>query len=265
MIEKNIQFQFSDKTFCGYYHAFYFGKNDLIIYPIPVYFTFAERQIFSKNKKVFKHENDEKALKYVPPPFPSDILLDSDFICGKKAWGLFYEHAYIKNITDSFYSHYPEEFDLKQFKKAISSTDDEFVLQLVRNTPDVLHEKPVRDRFIKCLKDSRRTKGNDLIVDYFLPKTTKKFFSERYKMSLTIIIKLSSYLSDECKTYMKDGLKDDDLKFLDLRLWAQKNHKYRISGLKDDDLKLLVEKPAEYAKQALKKATGISYKTASRS
>lgn len=264
MGKESYQFRFFARKTPLYYHAFYYGGTSLILYPIPIYFTLLERRVFAKDpKKVSKADSDEKALRDTPPPFPADILLDRPFICSSEAWNLFYKYARICNITESINAPYPEQLDPERFREALSSSDNRLILELIRDTPEALHEKEIRDKLIKCLKTARITQENKLLLqDYLLPNRKKKIFSpERYMLAMEITNRLSSHLSKICNDFLRDGIAED---YDTLQRWAQEAGEDRICALSINDLKTLIHTPAKYSKQEVQKAANISQKTAKR-
>lgn len=272
------------------YYCFYFGGDDLKIYPV------------ARNDA-----GDEAVIPY--DDYKADLSIseydikDMPYKAGKglkNSWDIFYKNAYLDgilfNLSGKYFLRDIEGWeasdaleDLKDehgvtakgrgkwIEKDIVGTDKK-LLQLIREKPMVLHAGLILDRLIDILTiarfevDKEKKKEALLLLKKHLIPSDKNWKNRlvleiNYNLAIELMKRLAEYLSKKCKTALKkQGYYPEDLgrikdAYTDIIEWATNEREWRISGLPEHRLELLINYPATKFLDDLFKDKLPSYKT----
>lgn len=282
-----------------HYQAFYFGGEDLRVYPV------ARNKDFREVIVPFPGLQHPAIKKGMLLPIPTDNSLPRLIDGIKEPWEVFYTHCSFEHIIvpiSSPFCVWGEKIGATsaEITRAIGDGQSKIIsklirkkppnykamLNLIRDKPDVLHNERVRERFIDILKDaqdyshreeSERLKA--LLKDHLIPKNPKgkKAFLSPAKCELAISLakRLAGYLSKKCKDALenqgfneKEDLRLDNIEAYEaLKKWALETHEYRISYLPQKtlppfyDLQTLILQPSMFVEKIIKKELRTTIKT----
>lgn len=272
------------------YHAFYFGNDDLRLYPI-VQDSTGSRAIVPYPGLAIDPLVEEFDLRELPD-IAGKGLADS--------WNIFYENMtfngffyYISGLHSfsnsvgvydkktknalKFIKRDSSVVNIDKGIKEIREHDDKSLLKLISDYPGILHNPNIQRRFIEILNiarwefnEEKRNEAIELLLNCLIPKTgkgnRKPLVPEiNYPLMLELMKRLATFFSEKCKKVMEhsDSINQYDYNFL--MEWARKKNEWRISSLDIDSLKKIIGNPAKYAENFIKTHFNISPKTISRS
>jgi hypothetical protein len=255
------------------FYCFYFGADDLRIYPVAM--------DEAGTMEVIPYDEDKAAS-----PLTFADLKDLPFKAGdglKSSWDFFNKHSNFNSIAFKLSGKYflrdiePWDFDVfDDLKDEHGCTgpgrgkwigtdlvkSDKKLLELVREKPMTLHQGLVLSRFIEILTAARFEMDRDkkkeaisLLIKNLIP--SDKNWKERlvpeinYEFGIELLKRLAEHLSVKCKTALNQlGYYPEDLQynkeaFTDLLKWAE-NNDYRIARLSNEQITFLVFSPATH-------------------
>lgn len=271
-----------------YYAAFYYGGDDLRIYPVvssPSY----------EVEVIVPYSSDFDRLKLIQvDEFTTLVGNGLD-----EPWRIFFDCASFADISNSLSGQYtltniPKEDMKKALELSLNADDrynifasDKALLKLIRDKPRTLNTFEARVRFIEILTlarwgvDKGRKKAAKLLLrDCLIPQDAggeKQLLPDvDYKLAYALMLRLANYLSSTCKRILVDAGYDEKFDLI----FTKKNsesynilidelkktfpYSYRLYTLSTDALTVLVNKPSFYAEGILKDQLGISKKTLTR-
>lgn len=267
-----------------FYAAFYYGGDNLSIYPVVMNSDGNEIIIPYSNSKNLIHIDEFTTL--VGPGLIAP-------------WKIFFENASFRDIVRSMAGEYAspnvtEEDRKKALASSLNAPDpcnifdsDKYLLELIREKPRSLHDTEIRQRFIDILTAARwgikkeiKREAKYLLRDHLISidhgglKPT--FSGMDYKLPYDLMLRLASFFAEKCKKILIDlkydekndrhfgGYHCESYNALIDKLKSTLHNSYRLHTLSPESLTLLINKPAAYVENILKDHLGISKKTFTR-
>jgi hypothetical protein len=266
------------------YRAFYFGGNDLRVYPIV---SFEDDDLCSLPDDTFRGKKGLRTEKW------TSSLRDLPKITGKglsDSWEIFYGNmtfdGFIYSLSGALITHDVKAEEVKAVLSKIPENRPYYLdqkiqqykplLELIRNKPMVLHYPGVTDRLCNILTLARwepiKEKKNEaikMLTDNLIPKhaSGKKRLSPEvnYALALKLAGRLTKHLSDNCKIELNSEYDLQEIKKQGLRMftrdkqsgitfhpyeklikWAKEKKEWRITSLNREELVSLIFYPIKF-------------------
>jgi len=235
------------------YEAFFFGGEDLRIYPVG-----ATPDTLGGQIEIILYPGYKKPFTYQRDMNLSDI---PNFINGiSEPWELFFKFCSFSEIVNAMSREYAFG-DWTVQDGEIASVNDKKILTMIKNDPHVLHEKMIRITFIDMLiraihaaDKSKRDRSRYLIDKYLLQRPGNKKLAvidkRQGKLALAILKNLANYLCHKvlslCDTNQRDCRNVKKLNELILHIRKPDvlhDLDWRIALIPDEYIKLLVLSP----------------------
>jgi hypothetical protein len=235
------------------YEAFFFGGEDLRIYPVGATPDTLGGQVeiilYPGSKKPLTHQRD-MALADIP-----------NFMNGiSEPWELFFRFCSFSEVINAM-SHESSFSDWTVQDTEIASVNDKMMLTMIKNDPHVLHDEMTRITFIDMLvraihsADKNKRELARYLIDKYLfqrfgdkkPAVTDK---RQGKLALAILQSLANHLCHEvlnfCDMSQRDCKKSKKLNELISHIRkpdVQQDLDWRLAIIPDEYIKLLVLSP----------------------